>query len=475
MASPPPRRILRRDDDVAVSTVLGAILLFGLFVLTMVTVQTQFVPVWDEDREARHMDEVLGQLAQFASDVDRQVQNDTSVSLSDPLRLERNSGFRFFSGGERLPARVSFEAAAAGAGVSLSSPRMTVFEENGQEFTAIADQSSWIPLDNVDDDYVDVNSLRVLRVRIPWPQDTNDCNVDLIAILHIRDVNGDELARVIMTCHDASSERSINTAIFYRETTADGFGQVSGDTEAIFQNADADYFYIDLLRSELLLGPILASMDGPLTLDMEDQGLSAAYVLVFDDSTGGTVGGGGSLVGRTVAPYPSTPTEYEGGRLVFTSNNQRFVQQQYVVEHGAVLRVQPDGVAIVVPPRFDVRPTSQQTRIDWNLPTLNGVTQTLAGTTLATLTSDRSGSATSILAGAGEVTIDFPTSYPDAWRAFLERELIEAGLTTGEYSFSSPSGSISLTIHGTNPDPDDDDLLLEFGQADIQLDLATTG
>ena len=465
----------RVKDDAAVSSVLGAIMLFGIFVITMVTVQVQFVPVWDEDREARHMDEVTGQLSQLVSDIDRQVQNDTTVSLSDPLRLERQGGFQFFSLGERLPSSLSFESAPVGAGVSLASPRMTIFELDGQELTAIADQASWIDLDGVADDYVDIANLRVLRVRIPWPADTNDCNVDLTATLHIYDVNGDELARVIHTCHDASGERSINTQVFYRETTASGFGQVSGDTEAIFQNADADFFFIDLMRSELLLGPILASLDGPLTMEMDDGGLAADYVLVYDDTSGGTVGGGPGLVGKTVAPYPATPTEYEGGRLAFAANNQRFVDQQYVVEHGAVLRVQSEGAAIVVPPRFDVRPTTSQTRIDWNLPTLKGESQSLGGASLATVTSDRAGPGLTMLAGAGELTIELPTAYPDAWRSFLGREMLESGLAPSEYSFPSSTTSVILTITGTSTDPADDDLLLEFGQADINIDLASSG
>lgn len=469
------RALPLRKDERAVSTVLGAVLLFGLLIVTLVTVQVEFVPVWDEDREARHMDEVAGQLSQFASDLDRQVENATSSSLSDPLRLEREAGFRFFSSGDGLAANVGFTAATTGAGVSLSSPRMTILEQNGRELTAIADSSAWIDLDNVDDDYSDITDLRVLRVRIPWPSDTNDCNSALVAILHIYDIVGDELARVVHTCLDTSGERSIETEIFYREDTASAFTEVSGDTEAIFQNADAEYFYIDLMRSELLLAPVLSSLNGPLSMQMEDLGLEAGYVLVFDDSTGGTQGGGGTLVGRTVSPYPSSATEYEGGTLVFTSSNQEFVEQQYVVEHGAVLRVQSEGAAIVVAPRFDVQPTSSQTRIDWNLPTMQGVSQTLAGSSLATLTASRAGESFSILAGAAQITLELPTAYPDAWRTFFERELTEAGLTSAEYSFPSVAGAVALTITGTSSNPADDDLLLEFVQADIDVDLATSG
>lgn len=468
--TPSPRR---PDDAPAVSTVLGAVLMVGLFVITLVTIQAEFVPVWDEDREARHMDEVLGQLAQFTSDLDRQIQNDTSASLADPLRLERRGGFSFFRG-DRLPATIAFEAAASGSGVSLSSPRLTVYERNGESLTAIADSSAWIPL--VDDEYLDVANVDVLRVRIPWPADTNDCNTDLQAILHFYDANDEEHARVIHTCHDASSERAINTGIFYREEVTDGFSQVSGDTEAIFQNADADFFYIDLMRDDLLLEPVLAALEGPFRIELDDLGLDASYVLVYDDSSGGTIGGGGSLVGQVVQPYPSTPTEYEGGKLVFSAGNQHFVDQQYVVEHGAVLRVQSDGAAIVVPPRFDLSPTSTQTRIAWNLPTLQGTTQNLAGTTMASLLSDR-GSGFSMLASAYEVTIELPTEHPSAWQAFFERELVEAGLDASDYEFPTPStpGAIALRVIGSSTSTTDDDLLLEFGQADLTVDLATSG
>lgn len=464
-----------KTDETAVSSVLGAVLMFGLLVLALVMIQVRFVPVWDEDRESRHMDEVLGQFAALASDVDRQVQNDTTVSLADPVRLERSPGFRFF-GGDRLPATLGFEAAAAGNGITLTSPRLTIFELNGQQLVAIADQSTWIPLDNVEDSYTDISNLRVLRVQIPWPGDPNDCNTDLVAVLHIRDVNGDELAKVVMTCHDGQGERTIVTQVFRRDTTAQGFSLVSGDTEAIFQNADADYFFIDLMRPDLLLGPVLAAMDGPLSMDMENLGLAASYILVFDDSTGGTVGGGGRLVGRTVSPYPETPTVYGGGKLVFASNNQRFVPQEYVFEHGAVLRVQPDGAAMVVPPRLEVSPTTSQTRIEWDLPSLKGATQSLAGATAATVSSDRTGGGLTMLAGAATLTIGIATEYPDAWKAFLDRELVESGLTPSQYSVVAGATLVTLTILGQdNLDPDLDDLLLEFGQADIDLDLSASG
>lgn len=462
------------QDEAGVSTVLGAVLMFGLLVLTLATIQVEFVPVWDEDREARHMDEVLGQLSQLASDVDRQVQNDTTVSLAETVRLDRAAGFRFFST-SGMPGVLSFEAAAASTGVALTSPRLTVFEMNGDQLVALVDQGSWTPLDNDEDTYADVVNVRVLRVQIPWPADPNECDTDLVAILHVYDVNDAELAKVVFTCHDSSSERSINTAVYHRDSTGVGFGLVSGDTEAIFQNADADYFFIDVMRGELLFGPVLASMTGPLTFDMEDLGLAASYVLVYDDSSGGTIGGGGTLVGREISPYPDTPTLYDGGRLVFSANNQHYVNQQYVFEHGALLRIQSDGAAIVVPPRLEISPTTTATHVEWDLPSLQGAEQALAGATIATVSSDRSGPGLSMLAGAAELTFDIPTAYPAAWEAFLARELLESGLASGEYTLSSDTDSVSLTIEGTDADPDVDDILLEFAQADIELDFTASG
>jgi hypothetical protein len=460
--------------DEGVSTVLGAVLMFGLLVITLVTIQTRFVPVWDEDREAAHMDEVLGQFARIASDVDRQVRNDTTVSVADPVRLGRSPGFRFF-GGSAAPATLAFQAPAAGSGVALASERLTVYERNGEQLVALVDPSAWIPLDNHEDAYADIQRLRVLRVQIPWPTEPNDCDTDLVATLAIRDALGAEMARIVMTCHDAVSERSISTAVFRRSSATGPFSQVSGDTEAIFQNAEADFFYVDLMRSELLLSPILASMRPPLSMEMTDQGLAASYVLVYDDASGGTVGGGGNLVGQAVAPYPETPTLYGGGALVLRSLNQRFVDQSYVFEHGGVLRVQAEGAVMAVPPRFEVRPTSLATRIDWDLPSLRGVTQALAGASSATVTSDRSGPGLQMLAGAASLTLDVPTAHPAAWEAFFERELEESGLAASAYEVAADDDSVTVRLHGASADPDVDDLLLSFSQADIDIDLSSSG
>ncbi len=468
---------VHRSDDPAVSNVLGAILMFALFVISLVVIRVEFAPVWDEDREARHMDEVLGQLAQVKSDLDRQVDNRTDVGVSDPIRLDRQPGFRFLQGGG-LPGSLAFDAAAAGTGVEISSPRMTILVSNGQSFYGITDPNDWEIIDGTEDEYIDVDRVRALRVRVLLPPDLNYYEDGDSATLAIDDINGDPVGSAVVTFRDLPSEWALQIQIF-ADTDSDGAidDEVSSDLEAFFQQtAGLQYFYVDLMDPSLLFDAILASAEGPLQLAITQDGLDAAYVVVFDSAQGGGTGTSGGAIGLVVDNYAAGP--FEGGLLGFHGSNSRFVDQDYLLEHGAIVRIQ-EGVAVVaVPPRLAVTVGSAQTRIEWDLPSLGGVTQQLAGARSASILLDPA-ERTSLEATARRITFEIPTAYPDAWEAFLHREFIEAGLSTADLEYSiQPTGSgIILTVDGETIDPNvgDDDLFFVFRQASIDVELRSSG
>ncbi len=469
-------KVASRPGEQAVSTVLGAVLMFGLFFLTLVMVQVRFVPVWDEDREARHMDEVLGEMAQVKSDLDRQVDNRTDVAIKDPLVLEREPGFRLFRSASQA-AELGFEPGDAGGGVLLSSPRLTVLVSGGRSFYGITDPSNWAIIDGTADTYLDIEGVRALRLRILLPPTLTYYTDGDNALLDMYDSSGTHFGQAVVTFRDLPSEWALQVQI-YADTDSDGAvdDEVSSDLEAFFQQTGSlQYMYIDLLDPSLLFDAILASGDGPLEMRLTRNGLEADYVVVYDAAGGGGVGTSGGAIGLILEPY--APAPYEGGLLRFSANNQQFVAQDYVIEHGAVLRVQPDGAVMAVEPNFAVTRGTVQTRLDWALPSLLGVGQQLGGTHSASVSLDPSGSRDSFEGTAYSFTLSIPSAYPSPWEAFLDRELREAGLseTAGDYTLTSDADSADLTLTGLDTSTTVDDLFVVFHQAEITVDLATTG
>jgi hypothetical protein len=80
------------NSQSAVSNVVGGILFFALVVTLFIVIRVNFVPVWEAEREADHMETVQGQFAQIKADVDRMVANRTQAGVSDPITLSRTTG-----------------------------------------------------------------------------------------------------------------------------------------------------------------------------------------------------------------------------------------------------------------------------------------------------------------------------------------------------------------------------------------------
>lgn len=77
-----------KSDD-AVTGIVVAILLVGLFVTIFSIIQTIYVPQWMEEKESEHMNLVAAQFAQlkFATDIQLYSSGDTSMSITTPITL----------------------------------------------------------------------------------------------------------------------------------------------------------------------------------------------------------------------------------------------------------------------------------------------------------------------------------------------------------------------------------------------------
>lgn len=477
-----PRAAPRRPDDAAISSVLGAVLVFGLLVITLVVVQTEFVPVWAEEREASHMQELTTQLGQMKSDLDRQVDNRTSVSISNPLTLQREGGFRFFSG-VQVPAEVSFEASAAGSGVTLRSDSMTILQSGDQSFLGLADDDDWVDIPPTDE-IEDITLVRALRLRIDMNEDVCvNYDANDYATLIIKDSDDEEAGRATVTWVPSNSaEWGLRLDIFANfDDGATANDQISSDTEFFFQQLCAgtqenylDYHYFDLLDPSYLFDAVLEAAGTPITLELEELGLVASYVMVYDaEPAGGGTTTFGSL-GLVVAPYEPDP--FAAGRLVIDTNNQNYVEQTYILEHGALLRMQGGDAAMAIPPNFRVTQSDTQTTIDWALPSLDGSSGSLSGSDTATVVGTPDGDRIDIQATTAALTLEIPSEYPAVWEEFFDRELRAAGMDAStQYDLSSDADSVILEITGASSLVTVEDIFIQFRQTNIDLDLRSSG
>ncbi|MGB1587109.1 MAG: hypothetical protein ACPHID_08720, partial [Thermoplasmatota archaeon] len=104
-----------KDD--AVSTVIGGILILGLVSIMLVTVQTSWVPVWEEADEAQHMELVSRQMSDMRRESHRLTSEGGQAAMPITPGMVEEGGF---FAKPKLPGNVHLFP--ADIGVSLSAP-----------------------------------------------------------------------------------------------------------------------------------------------------------------------------------------------------------------------------------------------------------------------------------------------------------------------------------------------------------------
>lgn len=102
------RRLRRKvdEDEEGVATTVGTIMALLIFLSILSLITQQYVPVWMEDNEAYHMDEVKGQFTDIKGGIDSLVINDfTGYPRYSSVNLG-TEGIPMFSGAS--PGRLSF-------------------------------------------------------------------------------------------------------------------------------------------------------------------------------------------------------------------------------------------------------------------------------------------------------------------------------------------------------------------------------
>lgn len=450
---------MRRDDEVAVSNVLGAILIFGLLVLTLVMIQVRFVPVWERDKEAAHMQLVGNQLGVLKSDLDRMADNRTQVPLADPLSLKASTGgFRFFST-HRLPSTLELLPADTGQGFTIGTSQANVLSLNGQQL--FAGSESWTQLVTGDtlNNVGTVNNLR-LRIANPATWSTGD-SVNLV----VTNATGAYAGKIVVTNFDHGDTYALRFETFARSSSTIPVSI----TEANFEKkSPPSYQYIDLLRNDLQFRQVLALSSAPSTLTLNRNNLNVDYTAAY---TVVSAGGGSTQVGSGGVLVPNFSRSLSSGALVLESNNQNFIDQVYAVEHGAVILSQHDGASMYIPPTFSARLIAGITDVRWVVPAIQGSGLTLSGPSTATVALTP-GTPQSFVASMPRMDVTLTTQYGAVWTQYWTSALQGAGLQYGsQFTVSSTTTTATLNLFGIQTDPGStvDDVVLTFLGSHVTL------
>lgn len=437
------RRFLRDQDDGA-SVIVGAILLFALSFLVLVMIQSNFVPVWEEDAEAAHAQQVRSQLTFLKSQMERQTESGIITPLSSPLDLQRGGPSNILSSQNVPPG--SFELGTPDSSAfNFSSPELSIATVNDPNFVGLGE--SWEP---VDGDVIE-DASRIASLRVRFGVDAKPYTGE-VATLGVTDGNGDFAGRFEVELLQMSTNGGgINKAEFFVETfnaNGDLIHATSYDefNQGVPNGQEPPYTWINALNKDFRFDLVLASAEPPFDITLTTTGgMPADFSVSYYQETagGGTilVGGGSEIV-----------TDYEdvrsSGRLTYRSLAQYFVQQDLVLEYGGLIVVQGDAASMASAPAFAVGTTTNRTTMSWTIPfpiTDSGQTIT-SGTGLVVTTA--SGHRV-ITASGPSASFELATEHPDAWANYWRNTFEVAGLTEGvEYTIATTADSATLTVDG---------------------------
>lgn len=473
---------VRRRDDEGVSTVLGAILMFALLVITLITVQVKFVPVWDKQREQDTMLEVSKQVNILKADLDRLAANQTASGTANQITLSKAQGFTFFQTSNPAVASLTFTPASSGQGLALSSNQLTIMQANGvqlyglgEEWTAI---SATTPISSI------VN-IEHLRLRLVDPEDTNS------GLLTLTLTSGGNCAGrlQIQVFVEAGSDRTIEDRVYGPTSPPSASCNATPitirDTDAKKQT-DPPFYYLDAFDPELHFASVLAAAAYPVTATLTQSVVVGDYTMVYDIASGGgttRVGGSGLVIPNYSATFPT-------GTLSVAHPNQRAVPQTYTMEYGAVILQQSDGAVMTVPPAFTVSTGATQASIAWSFPSLVGANAAINSPGGGTVLGSPPSSRTAYQAFAPRLGFTISTAQPALWVDFWTQTLQAAGFmgsvatqgaacttATVQFSICSTATSATLNVYGPTATPGStaNDLYFTFQQAAVPIALRPSG
>lgn len=442
-----------RADDAGVATAIGAILLIVIVFVALVVVQTSFVPRWEEQAEADHARVAQNEMLRMLTEMQRRADNSTQSAVSLGLTMDDGRNF-LFAGGAELPGSVGL---ASGSGLLVTADELRILSRDGRSF-AVVDEA-WTPISSATT-VTDVSRLDHLRIRVYDPEGGNQGDA---VRLEVVDGNGALAGRMLVYKDEYPSGWALRIQV------TNPAGDIIVDTgESRFQQDQPPVMWVNALEPEYLFPTLLAAAPGPLTTHFQELGLTGDFTMQGLLTSGTPLASGGTLV-------TDFAEQSVGGRLTVDHRNQRFPDQAYAIDHGAIVLVQPDGATFLVPPdfKFGTLGASATASLRWSDVAVAGTGQTITSqqpvhvTMAATQTSD-------VFATAPGATLRIDTPWPALWQTWLDDKAAAAGWSSasGHYTITVGPDWVSLAVAGPLSD-DTHDLTLEWRHATIFSTLST--
>lgn len=453
-----------RDADDGASVIVGAVLLFALSFLVLVMIQSNFVPVWEQDAEAAHHQTVQSQLAFLKSQMERQTEGTVTTPLSSPIDLERGGVSNIF-GSRNIPPGTLELSSSDAAEFKLSSPEISITTVSDPQFVGLGE--TWEEIDG--DTIEDASRIASLEVRIP-----SSASEGSQADLTITDADGAFAGRLRIILESISSSscgsdiRTYDYLVRTYNAADDLIREYSEKRDPGNSGGCQQSIYVNALDPNYRFGHVLAAAETPFEITLTESGgmgadFSAAY---YQQISGGgeVLVGGGS---ETVMDYEETTG---GSRLVYESFAQHFIQQDLIMEYGAIIVAQSGGASVASSPAFAVGSTAERTSFSWTTPRMVPGAESFATARTDLIVTTASGHQT-LTGTAPRLTIELATDYPGAWTTYWRNAFERAGLTEGdEFSLASTATSASFTLEGPLTDSTHDvSIAIQTAQVEVLL------
>lgn len=454
-------RAFEASND-AVSVIVGAVLLLGILVAFFVSIRVSFVPEWERDLEAQHMNLVSNDLIALKTGLDRQTENQSDLRLAHGVRLSTPSNNLFLGSGPADELRFEPNIGGAGGSFSVATPQIIIVEQDGQSLGAVNEQWQSVPTSEL---VVNASSINHFRLRIDSVSRSN--HQDSVTVT-VRDSDGTFAGDFRFEVEEQPGPDYLTRVIIRDASMTVILSEIQGN----FQQSTISPYWVDLLRDDYRFGAVLASATAPFNVTIVEDGLQADYAISYTQTTGsGTilVGGGG----RIISDYNEA---YGAGRLVYAGNNNRFTPQIYSLEHGAIVLEQPDGQLFKVAPGFEASRAGNTMALNLQIPSFTGEAREVSGEgTVTVRTLPRS--SVSFGATTAQLNITLPTTYPDLWidhwNTTLEAEGLSSSGPQPGFELNKTASSATLIVYGPIADPSSaiHDISLSFRQMQVAVEL----
>lgn len=406
-------------DDAAVSAVVSAVLVFGLFSTAFVMWTVISLPEWITDREENHQDGVVQDLHAAQADLESLSASDDAGPVQQTIDL-RPSQVALL---QRSPATADLSY-QSGSDILADFPGATVHLLNGETQGTPSQLAHGFTAS-------DVQQLHGLTLALQS---------------RLQGASGDDAITLTFT----STTGSFSATLIHTESPT-GCSQnemrfdVDGSPQILLCDASESMttpYRFDALRPGSGLSGALARIGTPFDLEVTTSGddftatLAAAW-LDIDGQMQAT--GTGSATGFSL--------DQPGGHVVVGTNPQHHIPQDIVWDFGGIGLVQNDGQTMLQAASFSIDQQGGNNQLDWTLVALSGTPNAVSGDR-ATLRIEHTGT-TDILLEADSGNIGLTTPYADAWADLLETHRAAAG--AGDATVTSDGASVQLDLTGTDP------------------------